>query len=432
MSLRNMQLVICGVVVALSATSVEILQAQPVAEPAQSEIKNPATPTPANQTAPTPQVGPDPVESAAGGAGAAAPNVLAPAVQSNRRPTRATPASSVRSNRNNNAYSPRLARAAPIMGDTLSPSLALGDIEPQEIPQAGGATRAKIAENSSSLPLDRLIFNYNHFHNAVDEGLAQPSSDLDRFTLGFERTFFDQMASIEVRMPFVADNDFVDPADFARNGSDVGNLSVTLKGVLTADQDSLIAAGMTIDTPTGGDTIFTDFISGDVIAIGNDAVHLSPFLGFLCAPRSGRTHQGFLQVDVPTNGNNIVINGGGAGLEEELLEQTLLYVDYSFSQELFNAGRSRRNNGNLEIQRILGLAEVHYTTTLEDSDVAFAGVNQISSFGNRIDVVNITLGLHTELKSGTQLRLGTVAPITDDDDRFFDFEFQAQLNVLLR
>ena len=134
--------------------------------------------------------------------------------------------------------------------------------------------------------MDRLIFNYNHFHSAVNEGFNQPSTDIDRFTLGFEKTFLDQMMSVEVRMPFVVDNDFVDPADFARNGSDAGNLSVTLKGVLTSDEYSLIAAGMTIDTPTGGNTVLTDFLTTDVFDISNDAVHLSPFVGFLVCSRA--------------------------------------------------------------------------------------------------------------------------------------------------
>ena len=391
----------------------------------------PTTPTP-SAAAPAPQVAPE-VAPSATAPSPVTPNVLAPPVTTNRPPVgRTAPVSSSRNSSNNNSFSPRLARAAPIMGDTLSPSLGLGLVEAQQIPQAGGATRAKIAENSSSLPMDRLIFNYNHFHSAVNEGFNQPSTDIDRFTLGFEKTFLDQMMSVEVRMPFVVDNDFVDPADFARNGSDAGNLSVTLKGVLNSDEYSLIAAGMTIDTPTGGNTVLTDFITTDVFDISNDAVHLSPFVGFLCAPVRDRTHQGFIQIDVPLNGNNIVINGGGPGLEEELLEQTLLYLDYAFSQELYNSGRGRRG-GNFEVRRLLGLAELHYTTTLEDSDVAFAGTgNELSSFGNRIDVLNLTLGLHTEFSNNTQLRLGTVMPLTDDDDRFFDFEFQAQLNVLLR
>jgi len=168
----------------------------------------------------------------------------------------------------------------------------------------------------------------------------------------------------------------------------------------------------------------------------NDAVHLSPFLGFLCAPGGGNTHQGFLQMDVPTNANGLLFTDivGGDTNRTELIEQTLLYVDYSFSKLLYSAGRSSRGSG---IQRVLGLAEFHYTTTLEDSDLVISDtINnplfQVTSSGNRLDVVNLTLGLHTEFAGGTQLRLGTVAPITEDDDRFFDFEFQAQVNILLR
>ncbi len=281
--------------------------------------------------------------------------------------------------------------------------------------------------------MDRLIFNYNHFHNAIDDDLAT-STNVDRYTLGFEKTFRDQMMSIEVRMPFVLDNDFVGPT-FARNGSDTGNLAVTIKSVLTSDQDSLLAAGLTIDTPTGGNTVLTLPAIADplTVDISNDAVHLSPFLGFLLAGKPGISHQGFLQVDIPTNANSMTFSDVSGTSVTELLEQTLLYVDYSFSKEFYHAGRSARGH---KINRILGLAEIHYTTTLEDSDTAISGTAlnplfEVTATGNRIDVVNLTLGLHTELSTGTQVRFGTVMPLTDDDDRFFDFELQFQVNVPL-
>jgi len=410
--------------------------AQPAETESSAEITNPA---PAEAAAPQLQIGPNPTTAPTpiplSQPGSANQNFLAPPTA----PTRTTPVSTTRNTtRNNNTFSPRLARAAPIMGDTLSPSLTFSDelgMLDREIPLGGGATRSKIAENSSSLPMDRLIFNYNHFHSAIDDSPTD-STDVDRFTLGFERTFYDQMMSIEVRMPFLADNDFNDGV-YSRNGGEVGNLSVTLKSVLTSDADSLWAAGLTIDTPTGDGSVSTLGGIGSPLTIdaSNDAVHLSPFLGFLCAPSSGNTHQGFIQVDVPTNANVLTFSDISGSNSEDLLEQTLLYVDYSFSTELYNAGRSAR--AGCDIYRVLGLAELHYTTTLENSDVVFSGTAdnplfQVSSTGNRLDVVNLTLGLHTQFANGTQLRLGTVAPITDDEDRFFDFEFQAQLNILLR
>ncbi|NOZ40861.1 MAG: hypothetical protein GXP24_11630 [Planctomycetes bacterium] len=406
-----------------------------------SQEANPSrAPTPAAPTTPTLQVGPSPIDAATqpGFSEATDQNLLAPPRTNNRRPARTSPVSTSRNtSRYNSAFSPRLARAAPIMGDSFAPTLAFQDelgLAVNEFPQGGGATRSKIAENSSSLPMDRYIFNYNYFRNAIDDS-PYSSSSVDRFTLGFEKTFLDQMMSVEVRMPFVADNDFVS-TDFVRNGSDVGNLSVTLKGVLTSNADSLLAAGLTIDTPTGGGSVLTinNVVDQLIVDVSNDAVHLSPFLGFLYAPRGINTHQGFLQIDVPTNANAMQFRDVSGVATTELLEQTLLYVDYSFSRQLYHAGRGAQSSHG--IRRILGLAELHYTTTLEDSDVVLSGTTsnplfEVTSAGNRLDVVNITLGLHTELNNGTQLRLGTVAPITNDDDRFFDFEFQAQLNIPL-
>ena len=413
------------------------------------DIADPVAPPPPGQVTPTPNRDP---QTSPGGRAQIAPsgqpgssrsfeatdrNPPTPPVTNNRNQARTSQVSSRNASRRSNAFSPRLARAAPIMGDSLAPSLFFQDelgSTTRELPQGGGATRSKIAENSSSLPMDRFIFNYNHFHNAIDENLSD-ASNIDRFTVGLEKTFLDQMASIEVRFPFVVDNDFSIPGAFTRNGSDAGNLAVTLKGVLTSDSSSLFAAGLTIDTPTGDGTVLTIENIADplTVDISNDAVHLSPFLGFLCAPSGGNIHQGFIQVDVPTNPNSLEFSDVGGVSQTELLEQTLLYIDYQFAKELYRAGRSARGS---YVRRVLGLAEVHYTTTLEDSDIVLSNTTnnplfEVTSAGNRLDVVNLTFGLHTELSGGSQLRLGTVAPITDDDDRFFDFEFQAQLNVPL-
>lgn len=329
-----------------------------------------------------------------------------------------------------------------MLGDSLSQAYLFQDelgSSTRELPSGGGATRSKIAENSSSLPVDRIIFNYNHFHNAIDENIMT-ASDINRFTVGLEKTFLDQMASIEVRFPFVTDNDFVIPGDFRRNGADAGNLAVTLKGVLTSDSQSLIAAGLTIDTPTGGNTVLTDesLVDPLTVDISNDAVHLAPFLGFLVAPTRGSAHQAFIQVDVPTNANGIQFSDGSGVNETELFEQTLLYLDYQYSRELYDIGRMMRQSG-CGIRRVLGMAEIHYTTTLEDSDIVLSGTTsnptfEVTNAGNRIDVVNLTLGMQGEFMGGSQLRLGTVMPISGNglDDRFFDFEFQAQLNILYR
>ncbi len=364
--------------------------------------------------------------------------VARPAAQT---PARTSPFSTAnRSTRNNSPFSPRLARAPFLLGDSFAPSIQINSgliplhDEPSVLlPPGGGATRAKIAENSAALPMDRWIFNYNHFHNAVDD--FDGDTHVDRYTFGFEKTCLDGLCSIDVRLPLVANNDILTPS-FSRNGSEVGNLSVTFKGVLASDSVSAFAAGMSVDIPTGQDvsaTLNLDTTPLSVVA-SNDAVHLAPFVGFLFAPGDLCTHQGFLQVDVPTNANAIQFSDASpAFVNTELLEQTLFYVDYSLSTLLHEASRGSRSG--FDIRRINALTELHYTTTLEDSDtvVVNTGLNtfNLTSLGNRLDVVNLTLGLHTVMNNGTQFRLGTVTPITDGDDRFFDFEVQAQLNVPL-
>ena len=37
-----------------------------------------------------------------------------------------------------------------------------------DIPLAAGGRRMKISENNKALPMDRIYFNFNHFHNVVD------------------------------------------------------------------------------------------------------------------------------------------------------------------------------------------------------------------------------------------------------------------------
>ena len=344
------------------------------------------------------------------------------------------------STRNNSPFSPRLARAPFLLGDSFAPSIQIQtglssfhDEPSVLLPQGGGATRAKIAENSAALPMDRVIFNYNHFHNAVDD--FDQSTNADRFTLGFEKIIFDGLASVDVRLPLTANND-ISTATFGRNGSELGNLSVSLKALLSSDRDSAFVAGMTIDIPTGegiSATLNRDTTPLNIVA-SNDALHLAPFLGFLFAPGDLFTHQGFLQIDVPTNANAIQFSDASPALvTTELLEQTLLYVDYSLSTLIYDAGRSSRNGH--DVRRISGLTELHYTTTLEDSDAVLINTAlntfSLTSLGNRLDVLNLTLGLHTVLNNGTQLRFGTVTPLTDDDDRYFDFEVQAQVNIPL-
>ena len=54
----------------------------------------------------------------------------------------------------------------------------------------------KIGDDTSPLPVDRVFFDYNHFHNALLTANGQDIS-LNRYTFGLEKTYFDGMTSVE-------------------------------------------------------------------------------------------------------------------------------------------------------------------------------------------------------------------------------------------
>jgi hypothetical protein len=291
-----------------------------------------------------------------------------------------------------------------------------------DIPPPGGGRHAKITENDKALPMDRVFFVYNHFQNAVDTfvtGIGPQSFPLDRYVVGLEKTFCNKLWSVELRMPFSGAPVFDGP-DFFVGNTDVGNLSVVIKRLLYRSQTTAVGVGLPIDTPTGNDV--TGRGSDSNFTLFNDAVHLAPFVGFLTTPNDRVFCQGFLQVDVATNGNRVVFGGNHLG---NLSDQTLLYVDLGVGYWL------HRNRCAKLITGVAPVLEYHYTTTLQDADiVSGTDGNQLLDFGNaynRMDVSNLTVGLHTELGM-TTIRVGGVFPLSGGSNRWYDAEVQVSLN----
>ena len=81
--------------------------------------------------------------------------------------------------------------------------IAYTETTPIVIPSSAGSVvgRMKIAENVSPLPRDRVFFNYSLFGNVP---LSQGGGNVNRFSPGFEKTFFNRMTSVELRAPFAA------------------------------------------------------------------------------------------------------------------------------------------------------------------------------------------------------------------------------------
>jgi len=312
-----------------------------------------------------------------------------------------------------------------------------------DLPTAGGSRRVKIAENDSPIPVDRVFLNYNHFHNVfqLSEQLAIPPGlpptirqvPIDRYTVGVEKTMAEGQYSVELRLPFNGTFD-EQLQTVGVDGGNIGNLALVFKSLLYSDEEAAVGAGLGIDTPTGSDSIGR--IGQAQLRFNNQSLHLLPYIGFLVAPgdptwgwNDGVFLSGFAQIDIVTDGSNVNLlppSGAGARSLGKFNEQNLAFLDLGVGYWLFR---------NPYAERLTGLAvvsELHYTTSLQDSDVLGAnlpgGEITVASRGNRFDVLNGTIGVQMLMFELSSLRVAGVFPLRDEDQRFFDSEVQVQFN----
>ena len=297
----------------------------------------------------------------------------------------------------------RLARVPNMLGDSLGTAgsiflqIGMNQFLLADLPLGTGRS-FKAGENNKALPMDRVFFNYQGFQNALTatQGLGPffqqtTTSNVDRYTVGAEKTFFDGLASFEVRMPFVG-------AYRAANGplaiasENVGDLSLFAKGLLYADDSVSLLAGLGVGLPTADDVRAQ--ILNVPIVLENDAVHLLPYLAFLSYPTENWFFQGYLQGDFTASGIPVHV---GPQIIGTYTEQSLLYADLLAGRWLYSGGGY--------LSGVAGIVELHYTTTLQDTD-------NLNAFGftdgppfmlglgnpaNRVDYLNLTAGLHFQL-----------------------------------
>lgn len=355
-------------------------------------------------------------------------------------------------------------------------------------------SRLNISENNTAIPIDRGYFSYRHFHNAVNVRLFQfvDKFDTDRYTLGYERTFLDGMASVEIRAPFEARlrSDFVsgivvDPpgpegiADLVvpigsggETQLEAGNLSIIIKAKLIERERFILSGGLGVTAPTAPDVetglalvgfpevsftnvpgILAQSAGSSFFEFENEIVYLSPFLAWAHAGEGGKWfHQGFLQVEAAANRASFTGAGGYDNIFTDLARNPIGVASYVIepgfigrlqAQTLMrlNLGVGRvlvdRPRGDW-LQRLYGLAELHYTTTLEDAtftdipliETLNAGVTlplelEVGNQANRVDILNAALGLSAEVRAWT-ITNGFVAPLRSAPDRGFDFEYNLQ------
>ncbi|MCG8379359.1 MAG: hypothetical protein MI865_07785 [Proteobacteria bacterium] len=375
-----------------------------------------------------------------------------------------------------------------VMGDNAFGSCAsfrFGELQGEFAHPALVCSRINLAENNSPLPRDRVFTTWRHFEDAIPTNMfgAQSTLDVDRVTFGIERTMLGGMMSMEFRMPFnvqLASNssfvaDLATPANstnfpITQEAFELGNASFALKAVLYQSDVFAFTGGFglllptaravqmrgqmvgTFDTDDDGTITTTDANAAFVLQIENSTVDIAPFLGFIYNPGGRLFAQGFMQVDLPLNSSNagITFTGDldtGDAAEDNgaafttLHAQALMRVNSQLGYWIID------DPGGVWLDRLAALFEVHYTTTLQNANIApeavilgggqlggvgggTAGVDDITfrvgNFANRVDIVN--LGFATAVERGlTRLTTGLVIPVTTGDNQPFNWE----LNVLV-
>jgi hypothetical protein len=291
-------------------------------------------------------------------------------------------------------------------------------------PAGGGVVgRTKVSEDSSPLPRDRFIFNYDYFHNVP---LRAGGQDVNRFTFGVEKTCLDGMASVEVRLPFAStlDSDIVVGGESTH--TELGNLHLMIKGLLWRNESLAIASGLGISLPTADDTrVITG--GSEIVHIRNRTVGLEPYFAALWTPNERLFSQLWVSVPFDTVGNKVDVNPTFFAPTRigTLHDQTRLVLDGQIGYWLM-----RSEDPDARLRGVAPFAELHYTTTTSDADVVSGGGLSVGDLAGRTDELNLTLGVVMQIGDNATVSVGGVIPLSNGDNRLFDYQIGVRAQVL--
>lgn len=290
-------------------------------------------------------------------------------------------------------------------------------------PSAGAAVGiVKVAENNSPLPRDRVYFNYSSFNNV---NFFQGGVNVNRFTPGIEKTFFDEQMSLEFRAPFAStlDSNIIAGGFTDVSHTELGNLTAILKAILYGNDTFTFTGGLWVGAPTADDVNVTGVNGTPLISVDNESVHVAPYLAALWTPNDRFFTQTFVSCDVDLNGNPVSANTGmGLTPIGRLNDPALLFVDMGFGYWLYRGQEDRFITGMAPI------FEAHYNASLADYDRVALGNFQIGDQSTNFDILNLTVGLNMVVGQQSNLTLGYTTPVGEGVDKQFDGELRVLFN----
>ncbi len=270
-----------------------------------------------------------------------------------------------------------------------------------------------IADNESPLPQDRVYMTYNYFSDVrspqptlnssrtftttTTAGNSTtttttvlpgaPSFNVNQEVFGFEKTFLDGNASVEIRVPVLQQ-----PSSFPGfDQFDTGDLTIIGKYAFYLDRSTgnVISGGVAVTAPTGPAIPTTQGNLRDTL--------VQPFVGYLW--NFDRLFvQAFHSVAVPTDASDV----------------TILFNDFGLGYRLYQGGDTSRF-----LNSIVPAVEFHVATPLNHR----GAVNDPLYVP---DIAGLTAGVHFNIFRNGTLSVGATTPVTAP--RIYGVEGFVQMN----
>ena len=290
-------------------------------------------------------------------------------------------------------------------------------------PSGGGLVgRTKVATDNSPIPRDRLIANYDFVSRST---IVPGGIDFNRFCFGFEKTFFDGVTSLEVRVPFASTaNGTTDGPNTEGSSAQLGNVALNFKALLAGGEIYSLTTGFGMSLPTAGDTRLR--VGGvDTIRVVNEAIICTPYvaLGFTPTDRIfGQLWAGF---GFDANGNPVRLNTG-SGLSQigRLNDPYGVQIDAQLGFWLLHPATRKE----CILTGLAPFAELHFNSIINKTDSLQSGSIVIADFQGGYDESTITAGLVAQVQDNMNLSVGVSTPMRNNNNRFGEYQLGFRFN----
>jgi hypothetical protein len=259
------------------------------------------------------------------------------------------------------------------------------------VPLSAALGSIKVADNESPRPTDRFYFNYGYF-NDVYGSFNRPFTDkidLQRQTIGFEKTLFNGNASFGMRFPWV------ETYGSGISERQYGDMSFVFKVAIINDActNNVLSVGMNLSIPTGAPTrVATPVLVVDranqpvaIFRIDNNRVLVQnnpgPVIGFRVEDINPTYFQPWIGGVLSLNQDFYIQSFVSLAAPTDDRAVTAVFSDVGLGYWLY------RNSQDRLVQGIVSATEFHVTTPINHRKLPTIPVSMP-------DVVDLTTGFH--------------------------------------